>query len=85
MAIESPSSVLELREIIGSAARAGQRVRVAATGHSFSDIVCTDSRLLRLEALDRVLEVDPERLTATVEAGIHLYTLNDEQIGRAHV
>lgn len=78
VAIESPSSVLELREIIGAAARSGQRVRVAATGHSFSDIVCTDSRMLRLEALDRVLEVDPDRMTATVEAGIRLFTLNDE-------
>jgi len=78
IAIDAPSSVLELREVIGSAGRAGQTIRVAATGHSFSDIVCTDSRMLRLEALNRVIEVDRERMTATVEAGIRLFTLNDE-------
>ena len=61
IAVDAPASVLELREIIGAAGRAGQTVRVAATGHSFSDIVCTDSRMLRLEALDRVLEVDRDR------------------------
>ncbi|AKL73040.1 FAD-linked oxidoreductase [Actinobacteria bacterium IMCC26256] len=78
IAIESPRSLLELRELVGSADRAGQRVRIAASGHSFSDIACTDSRMLRIEALDRVIDLDREAMTVTVEAGIKLFVLNDE-------
>ncbi len=61
-----------------TAARAGQRVKVVASGHSFSPVALTDGRMLRLGALDRVVAVDREAMTATVEAGIPLWRLNDE-------
>jgi L-gulonolactone oxidase len=51
-------------------------VRVAGAGHSFTPLVLTDGVLLRLDALDRVLEVDRERGLVRVEAGIRLHALN---------
>jgi L-gulonolactone oxidase len=77
-AIDEPASLLEVVESVQTAARAGQRVKVVASGHSFSPVACTDGRMLRLGALDRVVAVDSEAMTATVEAGIPLWRLNDE-------
>jgi L-gulonolactone oxidase len=51
-------------------------VRVAGAGHSFSGGAATDGTLLSLDALDRVLDVDGERVR--VEAGIRLHALSRE-------
>jgi L-gulonolactone oxidase len=56
----------------------GQTVKVAASGHSFTDIACTDGRMLRMERLDRVVAIDEHESTVTVEAGIQLWKLNEE-------
>lgn len=77
-AVEEPESELEVAESVKRAAVAGQTVKVAGSGHSFTDIACTDGRLLRLEALDRFVAVDDEAKTVTVEAGIQLWKLNEE-------
>jgi L-gulonolactone oxidase len=58
----------------------GRRVRVSASGHSFTDIACTDEVMLRLDALDRVLSVDGELVE--VEAGITLHRLGAELAAR---
>lgn len=63
---------------------AGQRVRVAASGHSFTSTACTDGRMLRLEGLDRIVGVDPDASTVTVEAGIHLWALNEALAARGY-
>ncbi len=55
-------------------------VRVAGAGHSFSGGVLTEGTLLRLDALDRVLAVDGERVR--VEAGIRLHALSRELLAR---
>jgi L-gulonolactone oxidase len=55
-------------------------VRVAGAGHSFSGGVPTDGTLLTLDALDRVLAVDGERVR--VEAGIRLHALSRELLAR---
>ena len=55
-------------------------VRVAGAGHSFSGGAATGGTLLSLDALDRVLEVDGERVR--VEAGIRLHALSRELLAR---
>jgi L-gulono-1,4-lactone dehydrogenase len=78
VAVETPESELEVVEAVKRAAVAGQTVKVAGSGHSFTDIACTEGRLLRLEALNRPVAVDDDALTVTVEAGIQLWKLNEE-------
>src|SRR3954470_15423407 len=55
-------------------------VRGAGSGHSFSGGALTGGTLLQLDALDRVLEVDSERVR--VEAGIRLPALSRELLAR---
>jgi L-gulonolactone oxidase len=78
VAVEEPESELEVAEAVKRAGVAGQAVKVAGSGHSFTDIACTDGRLLKLDALDRFVAIDDEAKTVTVEAGIPLWKLNEE-------
>ncbi|HBZ70640.1 MAG TPA: FAD-linked oxidoreductase, partial [Deltaproteobacteria bacterium] len=73
-----PRSEPELCEIVREAARAGLRVKAVGAGHSFSAIAATDGWLVQLDRYARVLGVDRERMTVTVEAGIPLARLSQE-------
>jgi FAD-linked oxidoreductase len=75
--VEHPGSVEELARAIVRAGEAGQRVRVAGAGHSFSDIACTDGMQLRLDRLARVLDVDRSSGLVRVQAGITIHALNE--------
>jgi len=75
-AIERPGSVAEIVAALERAAAAGQRVRVAGSGHSFTDAACTDGRLLSLERMDRVLDVDRASGLVRVEGGIAIHALS---------
>lgn len=70
-----PGSEDELQALVHAAARAGQRVRVIGAGHSWTPLCATDGLSLRLDRLNRVLSIDPERGLVTVEAGIRLHEL----------
>jgi FAD-linked oxidoreductase len=72
-ALERPGGEDELAELV-SGARGP--VKVAGSGHSFTDIACTDGLMLDLSRMDRVLRVDGELVT--VEAGITLARLGVE-------
>lgn len=74
-ALERPRSEEEVAAAVTRAREAGRRVRVAGSGHSFTDIACTDGALLHLGAMDRVLEADGESGRVRVEAGITLHEL----------
>lgn len=78
VAVDEPQSLLEVIEAVEAAAQTGQTVKVVASGHSFSDVACTTGRMLRIGALDRVVAIDRDAMTATVEAGIPLWRLNEE-------
>ena len=73
--IERPRDEREVADAIARAARADRPVRVAAAGHSFSDIALTDGHLLTLERMNRVLGADPATGLAEVEAGISIHDL----------
>lgn len=75
-AIERPASTAEIAAALERAAAAGERVRVAGSGHSFTDAVCTDGRLLSLERMDRVLDVDRASGLVRVEGGITINALS---------
>ncbi|HEY2201338.1 MAG TPA: D-arabinono-1,4-lactone oxidase, partial [Solirubrobacteraceae bacterium] len=74
--VEQPGSLEELARAIVRAGEAGQRVRVAGAGHSFSDIACTDGMLVRLDRMARVLDVDRSSGLVRVQAGITIHALN---------
>jgi L-gulono-1,4-lactone dehydrogenase len=76
-ALERPRTLAEVVAAVGRAAAAGRTVRVAGSGHSFSDLVPTDGTLLDLAGLDRVLDADPASGRVRVEAGIRLRALNE--------
>jgi L-gulono-1,4-lactone dehydrogenase len=74
--VERPGSIEELSATIDRAAGAGRRVRVVGSGHSFSDIALTDGVQIRLDRLDRVLDVDRQSGLVRVQAGITIRELS---------
>jgi FAD-linked oxidoreductase len=75
-AVERPGSVAEIVVALERAAAQDQRVRVVGSGHSFSDIALTDGRLLALDRMARVLDVDRSAGLVRVQAGITIRELN---------
>ena len=75
--IEHPGSRAELIDAVARAAGGGHQVRAAASGHSFTDIACTDGTMLRLERLNRVLDLDRGSGRVRVEGGISLRALSE--------
>jgi L-gulonolactone oxidase len=76
--IVHPSNRDELAEAVAASASAGQRVRVAGSGHSFTEAALTDGTLIGIEALRGVLDADPARGLVRVGAGTVLGDLNEE-------
>lgn len=77
-AIERPASEAEVVGALERARQAAQRVRVAGQGHSFTDIACTDGRMLRLDRMDAVLDADRESGRVRVQAGATIERLAAE-------
>ena len=61
---------------IVAATEAGRPIKVAGSGHSFSEAALTDGTMLQIEALDRLLDADPDSGLVKVEAGAVLGELN---------
>jgi L-gulono-1,4-lactone dehydrogenase len=74
--IERPRTFDELRSAVTRAVADGLSVRVAGSGHSFTEAAMTDGAMVRIEALGRVLDADRESGLVKVEAGIELRALN---------
>ncbi|MEU1957635.1 D-arabinono-1,4-lactone oxidase [Nocardia sp. NPDC019304] len=70
--LAAPGSVGELAGLLADAEADDRTVRVAGSGHSFTDTVLTDGTLLSLAKLNRVLDVDRAAGLVRVEAGITL-------------
>jgi L-gulono-1,4-lactone dehydrogenase len=74
-AVERPASEAEVAAAVARAAEHGRGVRAVGTGHSFTDLACTDGTMLSLERMDRVLDADRASGLVRVQAGIPLHAL----------
>jgi L-gulonolactone oxidase len=74
--IARPGTVGELSDAVGRAAAAGQRVRVAGAGHSFSDIALTDGVMVSLERMRSLIDVDRSSGLVRAQAGITIRELS---------
>lgn len=77
-AVVAPAAEDELVAVVAEAAAAGRPVKVVGSGHSFTDIACTDGTLVELSGYGKLLSTDPAAGTATVQAGITLARLSDD-------
>lgn len=83
VAVHEPGSTDEVAVIVRAAAEAGQRVKVIAGGHSFTDAAMTDGHLLSLDAMKRIIDVGgQDGLDVRMEAGIRIYDLNEQLAAR---
>jgi alditol oxidase len=64
--IHYPKTVAEVRELV----RHGEKIRTLGSRHSFNGIADSTQDMISLEHFDRVIALDKERLTVTVEGGI---------------
>jgi L-gulonolactone oxidase len=71
-----PRTLDGLRYAVRDAAEQGLPIHAVGSGHSFTEAALTDGAMFRLEALDRVLDADPESGLVRVEAGITLANLS---------
>ncbi|HEV2981283.1 MAG TPA: D-arabinono-1,4-lactone oxidase [Solirubrobacteraceae bacterium] len=78
VAWEHPAGVNELREAVARAADAGLAVRAVGSGHSFSDVACSDGMLVSLEQMGGVLDVDRASGLVRVQGGITIKRLSSE-------
>jgi L-gulonolactone oxidase len=78
--IERPRSEDEVVAAVRRATAEGRRVRVSGSGHSFTDIACTDGVMLRLDAMRSIVSV--RDTLVEVEAGITLHDLGAELAAR---
>ncbi|KAI9690435.1 MAG: D-arabinono-1,4-lactone oxidase [Bathelium mastoideum] len=71
-----PESLEEIQKVITLARRCCRRIVVVGCAHSPNDITCTSSWKISLANYARVLDVDREAKTVTVQSGIRLADLN---------
>jgi FAD-linked oxidoreductase len=75
-AIHRPRTREGLSRAVRRAAERGLAIHAAGSGHSFTEAALTDGAMIRIEALDRVLDADPQSGLVKVEAGISLADLS---------
>lgn len=63
--LHTPQTIAELQEIVARS----ERAKALGSRHSFSDVADTMGDLISLDRLDRVIALDKERRTVTIEAG----------------
>ena len=71
----------ELAAAVVKAAGAGSTISIPGSGHSFTEAAMTAGTMIRIEALDRLLEADTQSGLVRVEAGIVLADLNERLHG----
>lgn len=64
--IHQPETVEQIQELV----RRSDRVKALGTRHSFNDIADSPGDLISLEKFDKIVGLDHERSTVTVEAGV---------------
>lgn len=62
-----PESLAELQELV----RSNQKIRVRGTAHCFNDIADTSSYAVNLAKMPKTIEINTEKKTVTVAAGLN--------------
>lgn len=75
--MRSPRQIEEISAALVGASRSGMKVRAVGSGHSFSDIACTDGMQITLEQMKGVIDVDYETGLLRVQGGITIRELNE--------
>ncbi|KAG0310769.1 hypothetical protein BGZ99_000144 [Dissophora globulifera] len=73
----TPTTEEEVVKIIHLARLSGKRVKAIGTGHSPSDLACTDGFMVNTDKLNSLIGVDKVKKTITVQAGMKLHKLHD--------
>ncbi len=68
--VHRPESIDQLQQIVADAAAAGRRVHAAGSRHSFSTVADTEGDLVSMERMNRIVGIDRDAGTVTVEGGI---------------
>ena len=76
--VARPVNREQLTEAVAAAATAGQKVRVAGAGHSFTEAALTEGTMLDVGALSGVLDADPGSGLVKVGGGTVLAELNEQ-------
>lgn len=71
-----PADAAEVAAAVKSAVRDGLRVKAVGSGHSFSEIAAADGVQVKLDRLDRLVDVDAASGLVTVGSGIPLHRLS---------
>ncbi|KAJ2376067.1 D-arabinono-1,4-lactone oxidase [Coemansia sp. RSA 2611] len=78
----APTTEQEIVRIVRIARSYSMTVKPIGSGHSPSDIACTDSIMLNMDKMNRVLAHDAQACTATVEGGMRLHELHNVLVQR---
>ena len=73
--IAYPSTEEEIQKLVLKAANERKKIRVIGTGHSFTAVCKTDDILISLDKYQGLVNVDKEKVQATVKGGTKLNTL----------
>lgn len=76
-ALLEPTSSQQISQIIQRAREKKSTLRAMGAGHSWSDIVCTKGEIIRIDRMDKVIDVDKTRNRIRVQAGIRLKHLTE--------
>jgi len=71
-----PRTVSELASLVAEASSRGEKVKAVGSGHSFTSAAATDGRMVRLDNLTGISQVDSTKNQVTVGAGTRLSDLN---------
>jgi FAD/FMN-containing dehydrogenase len=65
-----PTTVAEIQSILRDRSRYPSPVRAKGSYHSLTPCVSTEGTIIDMTRMNRVLRIDPERMTLTAEAGL---------------
>jgi L-gulono-1,4-lactone dehydrogenase len=70
--VAAPRSLEEICQVVKGAAGSGRRIRAAGGSYSWAPLVPNEDLIVRLDQLDRVLNVDDSAGTIEVECGVRV-------------
>ena len=77
-ALKRPDCTEHVADLVAKSYLRGERVKVAASGHSFTAAALTEGLLLSIENLSGIIDVNLERGEVTVGGGTRLHDINNE-------